>query len=91
MRAIRRVHASSIKDEEVSARSRHAIIPRRSPARRPIVAVLASEPRLTIEWSEVPAAHEVRTIRVLLFLQHYLDKSYAIIETNLELGGKNKW
>ena len=58
MRAIRRVHTSGIKVEVVSARSSHAIISRRRPARRPPVAVLASVPRLTIVWIEVPAAHE---------------------------------
>ncbi len=58
IRAIRRVHTSGIKVEVVSARSSHAIISRRRRSRRPPVAVLASVPRLTIVWIEVPAAHE---------------------------------
>ncbi len=60
MRAIRRVHTSGIKVEVVSARSSHAIISRRRPARRPPVAFVASVPKSTSSsrWRNVPAAHE---------------------------------
>ena len=57
IRAIRRVHASSIKVEVVSARRSHAVISRTRATRRPPVAVDASVPRLTIVRIEVPAAH----------------------------------
>ena len=58
-RATRRVHCGDIEAEDVTARNSRAIIPRRRPARRPTVAVDASDPESTITWINIPAAHEV--------------------------------
>ncbi len=71
IRATRRVHCGGIEGEAVRVGGR------RVRARRPIIAVLASVPRLTIVWIEIPAAHEVEQNITNFIVRYVKSKTYT--------------